>query len=842
MALRGEKTLRQRRAESKSYHVSQCSIDGALDGKLSNIVIPGDLMSRTSRGTPRNAASEEQNDSQLQETTPRAAPHPETPTPPFSPRPQKRYSVEPSPSIAPKALPTPPPQNRSRSQTRHSALRRDSTDSPFSPRVMMKQLVVSQTPEQFCQATIERFQAFADREMTATSDAERVRMFAEFIVSESRLRRERYNKAIATLGHEIFDLTRDLFRPLITRRDSAAAAQSGENTPLIPHSGRSLDGMPGPSGNNSAPPSTNIVESPMSTPSTGSITNGGGQWGQAGYMPSLSPILSMSVSDHNGETSSRGRPASRWWETDSSGQGSQRLERSKRESKYMGVPREAWVQEEELGNPYRNSSAEYPPEKVGWHETTSSTASDATSAMTPQPLRPLSTSSAGQLSGQTTPNTATNTNALDVSRLVTLPPPYPRHHPAVNNSHPNLTSIRTKVRTLSDFSETNVINERFIESSKKARAEAAESAQKRKTTLRANLQAEITAGRMSYAEAASIESDSSTAEANAAKDLEKKDFDAFQREVVIPVNNLLSSRIASASELFDTLRSRLFEENVSSRDPTAPQEEGDETPELLEKLTLLKWIFESRESLHKAIYDMLSDRNDRYKNVIITPYKLSGNEDKLRSAEAFFAEDAQKRALAFLEEQLKRTQEFRDVVEENVVRGVEVQLSAFWDIAPPLKGLLDKIPSDDDPLNPLGLSRFIIQIPQDEYAENPSYHNHPLQYLFSLLLHAEKSTYQFIESQTNLLCLLHEVKEAVLSAKAKVMQQEGREPGRIAETTRDDERRLDEDLKEKVRVVQDQWKQALGEAFVQTKARLGEFLLSTGGWDESLEEGGVGTQ
>jgi len=217
---------------------------------------------------------------------------------------------------------------------------------------------------------------------------------------------------------------------------------------------------------------------------------------------------------------------------------------------------------------------------------------------------------------------------------------------------------------------------------------------------------------------------------------------------------------------------------------------------------------------------------------VLVPYKLAGQEDKVVSAKAFFEDDGRKRALAYAEEVLRRTQEFRDVVEETVVRGVEVQLSAFWDIAPPLKRVLDKIPAD--------MEGFYIQIPPSEYSENPSYHDHPLQYLFSLLLHAEKSTYQFMESQTNLLCLLHEVKEACVSAKTKAMECDGRDPSRVEEIKREEGMRLTDDLKEKVRVVQDQWVSALGETVDGVKERVGGWLLETGGWDESFEEGGVG--
>lgn len=502
------------------------------------------------------------------------------------------------------------------------------------------------------------------------------------------------------------------------------------------------------------------------------------------------------------------------------------MERSKRESKYMGVPKEAREALQYMDPSEASSSRQmvhdYPPEKTGLHEEEQ----QQQQASTPLHINLFRTS----ILSLSSPNTP-NPDHLDCSRLVTLPPPYPRHHPAVNNNHPDLTKSRDAVRTLSDMTQVEATKAEFLERSAKLRAEAAEEAKQRIQSLRQSLQKEIGAGNMGYAEAAEIEADGKLSENAKAKELEKKDFEDFQAAVVMPVNDLLTARIATATALFDELRGRLFSDTHSSN-PNMPQEEGDEQPELLEKLTLLKWIFESREHLHRAIYDVLSDRNDRYREMVLTPYRLSGNADKAASAAAFFAEDAAKRALAFSEEVLQRTQEFRDVVEETVVRGVEAQLGAFWDIAPALKRLLDKIPPD--------MGGFAIQIPPGEYEENPAYAEHPMQYLFSLLLHAEKSTYQFIESQTNLLCLLHEVKEAVVMARAKVMEKDGSDAGRVEKMKGDEMRRLTDDLKEKVRIVQEQWKDALGERITLVKERLGEYLLETGGWDESLEDEGVG--
>lgn len=839
-AVRGEKSLRERRNESRTRQKPEDGIQ-----PLSDIIVPGgpSLSRRVSvhRGTPRSSgrtvfdtpgsADDVNIDSRNSTPRPSAGIHPETPTPPFSPHPQRAYPVkEPSHTIAPKALPTPPPQSRSASNSSQARPEMNSLMSSISSLnsstyPTTKQAVVSQSAEQFCKGSIERFEAFANQEAAAESDAERVKLFADFIVNESRLRRERYAPAIGAMGSEIFDLTRDLFRPMKARRDSTNS-QSGEWTPQTAETRSQRNSMNSifrdQVQSNSAPASAKLQNSPVNAPPVN--PNYSSQ-----YMPSLSPILSMSVNEQLDESSSRGRPASRWWETESGGGESNRIERTKRESKYMGVPKEArealqWQDMPGSADSHAGPSTgyaenEYPPEKVGWHEPTPS--------KTSQPFRNSLLSL-----GSSAPNTPSPSH-LDVSRLVTLPPPYPRHHPAVNNNHPELTAIRIQVRSLTNVTEVEATKERFIQDTQRAREEALQAASSRQKSLRSNLHQEISSGNMSYAEAAAIEADTQASENAKAKELEKQEFDRFQNAVVMPLNELLTGRIGQATSLFEELRSRLFVE-TQAPNPNMPQEEGDEQPELLEKLTLLKWIFEAREMLHREIYDLLSDRNDRYKEMVITPYRLAGNEEKMRTAEAFFVDDAHKRRTAFAGEVLQRTREFRSVVEENVVRGVDMQLNAFWDLAPPLKRLLDKIPQQ-------ALDQhFRIQIPPAEFDENPSYHQHPLQYLFSLLLHAEKSTYQFIESQTNLLCLLHEVKEAVMSARAKMGEAEGRDPRAVEEERRAEQTMLTDDLKEKVRVVQDQWEGALGEAMRGVKERVGEWLLSTGGWDESLEDGGVG--
>ena len=561
-------------------------------------------------------------------------------------------------------------------------------------------------------------------------------------------------------------------------------------------------------------------------------------------MPSLSPIPSMSASQAQEESSSRGRPSSRWWEVGQSGSGGSPtvLERSKRESKYMGMPRELResLQWEGNGNitpsqpPAPSPTAgpsgvnyasygpdEYPPEKTGWHDE--------------GPISPPHKTPTNRFQHSPAPPTP-NPRHLDVSRLVTLPPPYPRHHPAVNNNHPDLTEIRTSVRALSEMSEVERTQAAFAAEDEQARVAAQNAASGRKQALRAGIQQDIAEGKMTYADAAKAEEAFEEGEKEHTKAASKASFERFQAAVVAPVNELLMGRVERATELFAQLSSQLFDD-ARAQDPTATQEEGDEQPELLEKLTLLKWIFEAREGLHKELYDLLSDRNDRYRDIVIEPYRLAGREDKVAGAERFFKEDALKRRVEFARGALGRTTEFMDVVEANVVRGVEVQLSAFWDIAPGLRSILDKIPG-------IVTREFRIQIPAAEYEENPAYHEWPLQYLYSLLQHGGRSTYQFIESQTNLLCLLHEVKSAVATARARMMECERVGGGEDEEEVRIEVegekemegRALTEDLKEKVRCVEEQWESALGDALEEVKRRVRAFLEIEGGWEGMEEE------
>lgn len=428
-------------------------------------------------------------------------------------------------------------------------------------------------------------------------------------------------------------------------------------------------------------------------------------------------------------------------------------------------------------------------------------------------------------------------SSLDISRLITLPPPFPRHHPAVNNSHPDLVTHRTTVRSIKDLTEIKTTRNGYTADVEKMLQEHQEQVDESRRQFRTNIQSQIQEGSLTFAEAAEAEAAMIVEENGQERMMIKRQLDTYQEIVLGPMNAILVDRIDRATACIDELRSMLSEE-AQRGTPDETQEGGDGKPELLEKLTQFKWLFEAREQLYRESFDLISDRDDKYKAVALLPYKQNKNEDKLRETQAFFARDALDRRVQFEKEALTRLESFLDIIEQNVVRGVEVQLSAFWDIAPSLLALVQQAPED--------LQGFQVQIPVDEYKENPSYHAHPLQYFYTLLSHAENSSYQFIESQINLLCLLHGVRSDVMQATRVLEEAERIKRGEAEDdvhrdmmvTRADEELDLETALKDKVDEVKDQWTRALGSQLEGLRERVKEQLVSEDGWEdlEHLDE------
>lgn len=739
------------------------------------------------------------------------------------------------------------------------------TPSTKAPQRPVSDLIGPESPSAFAARANERHRQFAVREAAASSNAERLDLFAQFISAESRIRREAYAAVFEDEDIDVEALTANLFTEPPRNEDHEQRQESSQGVSSM-HEASGRTSIASSAVDSSEREESSSVsrtyESPGSATSSSSIPNRPESGWAKDYVPCLSPIASMSIVTGQDEMDSRGRAPSRWWEGsrsgDAHGEGFDVLARSKRESKYMGVSKDAPLSPIASGNmipgyagnyqrpggetsrQYAHGLDEYPPEKAGWGE-----------ASNPQALPPTPASTAY------TPNA----KRLDISRLVTLPPPYPRHHPAVNNSHPELDTIRSVVRSLHENSEAETIRETY-RSQTHTRHQRAQSWQEHQRSLhQQNVQFSISHGEMSPEQYEAAETELEEKLLQSKKENTQAAFDVFQDSVVSPLHAIFSERISTANESLHGLSTSLFSD-AQSPSPNLPQEEGDEKPELLERLTMLKWLFEAREYSHRNIYDLLSERNDLYKAIVLLPY--ANNPSKEQDAINFFTQDALDRRKKFDREVADRSRAFLSVIETNVSRGVEVQLDAFWQIAPSLKSLLEKIPTDleqeqEQQENGSRNGGFEIQIPMEEYAENESYHAHPLQYLYSLLSHAEKSTYQFIESQVNLLCLLHEIRNAALAVRMKVESGErmsaecddndddddddGKGDGerngnkRVSQTEINEEKnreeaRLTEDLKEKVGVVEGQWEEALGSEMREVQERIRGQLLLEGGWED----------
>lgn len=677
-----------------------------------------------------------------------------------------------------KASPTPPSSHRNPTSA-HSA-RASNAPSLFE--------VVLGEPDRFIDEASRRHREFLNRESRADTDLQRLEFFMEFVTAEFQIRRTRYPKPFVDGSFDSTKIKDRLFADMAVDTEPTSGVQMDRAT---------LSGTRG--------------QSPQNTEA---------QWWKD-YRPALSPIASMS----NDELSSRGRTASRWWQSQSGSEqdgAPNQMKRTKRESKYMGLPSLS-VQEvlSEAATPTQiddvySTQETYPEEK----------ADPATFGIYDDQVDDVIASDSLRARREA--------QGLDISRFITLPPPYPRHYPAVNNNHPTLSSYRNAVRKLSDLSEIDQLRTRHSLRVETLREEHKQKIAESQKAFKTNIQVQVAEGSITYAEAAEAEAALRIEEHAAEKACLQAEFDALQNMVVNPMHDMLNDRASQLTTHINELSEKLVAE-MHALDLDRPQQEGDAMPETLEYLTQLKWLFDSRENIHKEIFHLLNQRNDKYKAIVLLPYHQAGNVDKIRDTEDFFARDSLQRRKEFEEESLKRYQAFVQLVAENVGQEVELQSSAFWDIAPGLLDLVQRIPGEMDHLSP-------IAIPEAEYSENPVYHEYPQQYLYSLLDHAEKSTYQFIESQINLHCLLHEVKGALLMAECRVAEA-GRArdelDGPVSGTDPKELRReraesATAELKQQVTMIEEQWLDALGNALQSKKRQVRSFLEAVGGWDESI--------
>lgn len=652
-------------------------------------------------------------------------------------------------------------------------------------------------------SALERHRKMIKQEAAAQTDEKRVNLWMEFIVKECQLREEKYPEAVKKMRSSIIAQLGTAF---------SVPERTQELSPISPVLRNGIDGD---------------VEMGNSEEANGRKRPESQWWGQ--YINNKTrdsnnhdehndPALEARIRD---EESSRGRTSSRWWEASVEGsqsdyhavrsdgmgeddfgfgRGGHRHHRTARaslkeiaENVVASTPRNHMHPSD-----YAGSSA-YPPDRK-YSRSRSRPTQSRTRSMPPRPVK----------------------TSLDIAPLLTLLPPYPREYPAVNNSHPHLAVFRNLVRTLNDLSTVNAVKRDFNAASTARKESLAMEALKRRNQHSEYIQQLYSSDnsstngpskRFSFGQIESLNIDFQAREDTITEESLRTEFDLFQTQVVDVAHTDLQERISAASAAYSDLV-RELKSSADAYHSSGGQQEGNEVPELLEKLTCLKWLFDVREQLHREIYDLLAERNRRYKELVITPFFVSRQADKIREAEDYFARDENTRRINANKESLERYSGFLDIVEINCMKGVEMQISAFWEVAPLIVESLENIPLDLTNVHPI--------VPPEEFHENPAYLREPLRYLQAKLLQAERSVYQFVEGQTNLLCLLHEIKTLNVAASWKVkcandqkLQDEGREREAAV---------LTEDLKEKVKMLESEWHESLGSMCEEIKERVARFV------------------
>ncbi|RPB17264.1 hypothetical protein P167DRAFT_123206 [Morchella conica CCBAS932] len=697
-------------------------------------------------------------------------------------KPLKFITPSPVTEEPPKQLPTPPPAGERDGRRTRPVSHLLHIPTPTDTRLQAPLLKDEEAMDSFYNSALERHRKMIRQEAAAQNDEKRVKLWMEFVVRECQLREEQYPEAVKKMKASIVAQLGTAF---------SVPERTQELSPISPVLRGGVDGDVEMGNSEEA----NRRKRPESQ-----------WWGQ--YIKNEARNNNHHSDEHNDpalearirdEESSRGRTSSRWWEA--SVEGSQSDYHAVR-SDGMGedefgfgrgghrYPRAARASLKEIAenvastprnhmfpSDYAGSSA-YPPDRK-YSRSRSRPAQSRTRSMPPRPVK----------------------TSLDIAPLLTLLPPFPREYPAVNNSHPQLAVFRNLVRTLNDLSSVNAVKRDFNAASTARKETLAMEAHKRRTQHSDYIQqlyASDSAAsngpskRFSFGQVESLNSDFQAREDTITADSLRTEFDLFQTRVVDPTHTDLQERISAASAAYADLVREIKTSADSSHHGTTHQQEGNELPELLEKLTCLKWLFDVREQLHRELYDLLAERTRRYKEVVITPYFVTRQADKIREAEDYFNREEAARRTTADTESLERYAGFLDVVEHNCMKGVEAQISAFWEVAPLIMESLENIPLDLTNVHPI--------VPPEEFHENPAYLREPLRYLLAKIQQAERSVYQFVEGQTNLLCLLHEIKTLNVAAV------------------------LTEDLKEKVKMLESEWHESLGKQCEEIKERVGRFV------------------
>lgn len=671
-------------------------------------------------------------------------------------------------------------------------------------------------PGDFFHQSRRRYKEMLQAEGVAPTEADKLRVFLDFVERECRFRNQLYaDKANPT---DVKRLTK--ISALLTAAAAAAAAQAENLTPVSPgRQGRGRGGDGDGDVDMCSPPRETRNDRPEA------------QWlGQnltaASFPQSAMMAYEARIAE---EESSRGRTSSRWWEMsrDGGGNGSCSISesvafrsddndsvygtsyprRSRRFSKK--APRQSLREIAELANTPRNSapgtgdaasylhSAAFPPDRKAQSQSRSQTRAQSQSHQLQSP---------SQSRARTPRRRPAVKTSLDIAPLLTLLPTWPREHPAVNNSHPRLDVFRDLVRTLNDLSQLSALQAQFREKAEQAQEAHGTQSQRRRISQAERIQGLYSRGDLHYDEMERLNLDFEREESRMRQEAAEAEFKAFDGDVVTPAHRDLHERITAATAAYADLVTL-----VKARSPgrAGADSDADAQPELLEYLTALKWIFDVRETLHQQVFDLLAQRNDRYRSLVLAPLRDARNSrdsldardpqgGRLETTTQFFNQDAAARRTEFDRAKVARYEQFMDFVEEQCSLGVEEARSRFWETAPLVMECLEKIPAS--------LENVVPIVPPEEAVEHPEWVAQPMRYLERKVAETEGAMRGVgVEEGEGLLCLLHGVKTALSRARGEGAEQE---------------RLLTEDLKEKVGMIEDEWTEGLGRILERVRAHV----------------------
>ncbi|KAF3912896.1 hypothetical protein AA313_de0207228 [Arthrobotrys entomopaga] len=415
------------------------------------------------------------------------------------------------------------------------------------------------------------------------------------------------------------------------------------------------------------------------------------------------------------------------------------------------------------------------------------------------------------------------TELLDIQPLLAIVPPYPRQFPASDNSHPTLQKTRKAIADLKDLKVIHKLKFDFMTSVPRIQDETAAEARARKAAHQDYIQRLFNEGRVTYEEMDRLIAEFERKEGDKKAEELQREFNRFQKEVVSPSHTELMDRIDKVTSIMDSIQTDIS----SSAKTNIGIREG---PELLEKLNIMRTLFETREILYGEINSLIVDRDNRYKEVTIAPFLNEGDTEGIKEAEEFFADAAKQAKVTADKDAVERAKSFLDKVEKDVITGVESEVSNFWDVAPTLTELLDKIPIE--------LSHFKPTIPEDELYGNPNYRKFPLLYLKKKLDYVGNSIYQHAQAQMRLLdfsveiTLLWTNSKWALGDSERVLagEEEQRAVWQVERQKKEEEVRQTKNWEEKVKIVQEEWSQSVGNKLSDIKKRIIDQLAQQEGW------------